>query len=246
MLVLSNPDEHGKTPVAIVCCQHGDERFGLEIFSYFKKRLNEYSGLKLVIANQEAVKRNVRYVDQDLNRSYPGSLKGSREARLAKQVLHEVRASRYVLDIHTTTCPVKMTPIIVGLDAGTKRIIHFSPWEKVARMSKSFASKALIGHIKSGVSLEYGRVYAREHKLEALNVARDIVDGLIDRRTGKKKRRSVYLIDRTIPLDTVIPRSAKELVWSRELGVYPFLLGEKAYRKIAKGFAAKKKSEMDI
>src|SRR3989344_6616908 len=136
----------GKKPtIAIVCCQHGDEIFGLEVFKYFARHLSSYPAVKLILANEEAVARKTRFIDEDLNRVFNMSKGEAHERRLARQILPEIAKSTYVLDIHTTTSDLRMTPIITTLNAKIRKILRLCPFPEVAYMQPPLGNHALIG-----------------------------------------------------------------------------------------------------
>ena len=56
--------------IAVVCCLHGTEPYGLEVV----KRLP--ASLSFFIGNEKALKENRRFIDSDLNRSFPGKENG--------------------------------------------------------------------------------------------------------------------------------------------------------------------------
>lgn len=63
----------GTPELALVACLHGDERCGE---TAVERVLAEKPALKrsvrFVVANEEAIAANDRYVDEDLNRAFPG------------------------------------------------------------------------------------------------------------------------------------------------------------------------------
>ncbi|MEF8880264.1 MAG: succinylglutamate desuccinylase/aspartoacylase family protein [Candidatus Nanohaloarchaea archaeon] len=93
----------GEAEYAVIGSVHGDEPAGREaIKQVLAKNYSYAKPVKFVIANEEALAQNERFLDSDLNRSFPGDPESeSREERLAAEILEEVGDSR-VLDIHTT------------------------------------------------------------------------------------------------------------------------------------------------
>lgn len=89
-----------KKKLLIICATHGNERIGLEAVEKLKsKGLSDY--FDVVIANQEALAKNVRFTDCDLNRSYPGNKESSLyEKRRAAEILEISRGYGYVIDMH--------------------------------------------------------------------------------------------------------------------------------------------------
>lgn len=89
-----------KKEILIIAATHGDEKIGIEVINELKKeKLNNF--FDYMIANSKALEINKRYLDKDLNRSYPGK-KFSRfyEKRVAYRNLMMAKKYRYVIDIH--------------------------------------------------------------------------------------------------------------------------------------------------
>jgi len=93
----------GKAEYVIVGSVHGDEPCGKEAIKRFiesEYELNE--SVKFIVANEEALEQNERFLDVDLNRSFPGDPKSNNhEERLASKITEEIEGKK-VLDIHTT------------------------------------------------------------------------------------------------------------------------------------------------
>src|SRR3989344_7923920 len=87
-----------------VVCQHGNELTPLEIIKrYFKDKVS------YIIANSEAVHKNKRFIESDLNRSFNGK-SNTFEEKIAQKLLKELKKYKYVLDFHTSTSD---TPIFI-------------------------------------------------------------------------------------------------------------------------------------
>lgn len=93
----------GEPEIAVVGGIHGDEPAGVRAVEHLMETRPEVARpVKLVVANEEAIERGVRYVEADLNRSFPGRADGqSHEVRLAHAVGAEVRDC-VTLALHTT------------------------------------------------------------------------------------------------------------------------------------------------
>lgn len=93
----------GTAEVAIVAAIHGDEPCGARAV----ERLLADAGalerpVKLIVANEAALDRGERGVDEDLNRAFPGDPDGdSHEAHLAHDLAREVQGCT-VLALHST------------------------------------------------------------------------------------------------------------------------------------------------
>ncbi|MBT6691760.1 hypothetical protein HOB10_05530 [Candidatus Parcubacteria bacterium] len=234
MTVIKNL-KNNKSIVTVVCCLHGDEIFGLRVFEYFQKCIQDFSGLKIILANEPALRAKKRFITHDLNRVFPGQSRGSYEQVLAQRIMKEIGQTKYLLDIHTTTADIEMTPIVTNLNHNTKKVINLCNSKEVAKMKKTFGTKALIGQFNSGVSFEFNEQYAKQEL--ALRGVINMVQALLSGRIVQKKPRKIFYINSIISLDESFSRAARNFI--RCKNIYPFLLGNKSYKDI-KGFAANK------
>jgi predicted deacylase len=83
----------GEPEVAIVGGIHGDEPCGPKaVEALLEADLDVQRPVKLIIANEKALEQGVRYVDEDLNRAFPGDRDAdTHEGRLAHELLTEIR-----------------------------------------------------------------------------------------------------------------------------------------------------------
>ena len=96
----------GAPEVAVVGGVHGDEPSGVRAVDRLRDaiergELDLQRGLALVVANPPAVEAGVRYLDSDLNRSFPGDPDGDREERLAARLVEATR-DLLTLSLHAT------------------------------------------------------------------------------------------------------------------------------------------------
>lgn len=94
---------NGEPELAILGGVHGDEPCGVQaIEALLDAEPDVERPVKLVIANERAVERTVRYTETDLNRSFPGDPDAeSYETRLAYELLEELRGCT-TLSMHST------------------------------------------------------------------------------------------------------------------------------------------------
>jgi predicted deacylase len=96
----------GEPEVAVVGGVHGDEPSGVRAVERLRRAIDRGElelrrGLALVVANPAAVEAGVRYLDSDLNRSFPGDPDGDREGRLAARLVEATR-DLLTLSLHAT------------------------------------------------------------------------------------------------------------------------------------------------
>jgi hypothetical protein len=228
MICLDIKNDPTSRRIAVVGCQHGNEVIGRQVYDVIKARQNEFKNLLVIVANTDAYVANKRYIDQDLNRSFPGDPRGNTEERLAAEILPLITEADYVIDLHTTTSPGFDRAAIVGpLDERNKRMIQAFDVNEVAVMETSLLKSSLIGNVRNGVSIEYGlKVAAQEGKAD------EIVVSILKLQEGEQipsRRVSTYEVKGVIPLETKTEVPLRNFVYSDELEGYPFIVDEKHY-----------------
>ncbi|WP_254841285.1 succinylglutamate desuccinylase/aspartoacylase domain-containing protein [Natronomonas marina] len=92
----------GDPELAVVGGVHGDEPSGVRAVERLRDAdLSLRRGVKFVVANPPAVEAGQRYLETDLNRSFPGDSDGSLEERLAARLCAET-AGLPTLSLHAT------------------------------------------------------------------------------------------------------------------------------------------------
>ena len=89
-----------KKEILIICATHGNEKIGIGLVKKLKeKKLRKY--FDYLIANPKALKKNVRFLDCDLNRSYPGIENSEKyEEKRAFEIFKTAKEYKYVIDMH--------------------------------------------------------------------------------------------------------------------------------------------------
>lgn len=82
----------GDPEVAVVAAIHGDEPCGVRAVERLLAAEPEFErAAKLIVANEEALAADQRYLDEDLNRAFPGDPNGeTHESRLAAELTAEL------------------------------------------------------------------------------------------------------------------------------------------------------------
>lgn len=220
----------GKTKFVLVCCLHGDEPFGRKVFDYFEKYSDSYGTFKLILANQIALSKKVRFIDADLNRCFPGSRSGNFEQKIAYNLIKKIPKTAYIFDIHTTITNIKFAPIITSYNKHTQKILNLIDAECVIQVKEVLSGKSLIGQFDRGVSLEINRHYAK--KDEALSAVAQIISDLFSGRQKLKRYRKIFQVDGVIDKKIKLPKKVDNFKKIRGLGVYPILYHKNSYPDI--------------
>ncbi|NHN40985.1 succinylglutamate desuccinylase [Halorubellus sp. JP-L1] len=118
----------GDPEVAVVAAIHGDEPCGVRAI---ERVLEEDPAVKepakLVVANELALERGVRYVDEDMNRAFPGAPEAeTHEARLAYRLGEELEGCR-VLAMHSTQSHGEPFAVVDGVHDFAREVVPHLP-----------------------------------------------------------------------------------------------------------------------
>lgn len=95
---------------------HGNETLGIELVKLLQSK--PIPDVDAALLNMQAVAANVRFVEQDLNRSFPGDIASDDyETKRAAEVLAMCSGYDVVFDFHNTGCPNNDCSF-VGKDCG--------------------------------------------------------------------------------------------------------------------------------
>jgi succinylglutamate desuccinylase len=134
----------------LICCLHGNEGYGLEV-------CKNQSLFPFIFANKKSFKENKRFIDQDLNRSFPGKKEGNYEERLAFEIKKKLKKFKFIIDLHSSSNSCPMFGIITKPN---KEKINFAKkigLKKLVIMTPEFASgNSLIDFVDCGISIEIG------------------------------------------------------------------------------------------
>lgn len=93
----------GEPEFTVMGSIHGDEPAGKKAIEQFLEEEHDFKRpVQFVIGNEKALEDGERFIDSDLNRSFPGKPDSeSYEERLASKIIDAVEGTK-LLDIHTT------------------------------------------------------------------------------------------------------------------------------------------------
>ena len=160
-----------KKSIAIVVCMHGNERVGL----FLKKRLG-HTGVPVFIGNPKALKKDIRFIEKDLNRVFPGNSKGCYEEKRAAKILNKLKKFDIVIDIHSSSNKCPLFGIITKPSKEKILIAQKMGLKKLAIMPEKFAKNgSLIDNIRCGISLEIGPHKAKKNVKQLTKTIKNLI-----------------------------------------------------------------------
>lgn len=229
--------------ILIVGAQHGDERLGPRLNRFLKNHATgRYKDVDYLCGNPRALRRNVRFTETDLNRSYDMASPKTYEQKRAQKILRYIEAGRYdyVLDVHTSRADVGGFVLATHLDGAVGQIITASCFERVAIMPPHIADCSLIGRAPNAISIEYERRLGRGKR--ALQEMVQLLDNLL---SGKPqpRQRDVFYVSGKIPLDCPISNDSKSFELCSQ-GFYPIIFAKNGSYSQYKGFVAYRRERL--
>jgi predicted deacylase len=179
----------GTPEVAVVGSIHGDEPCGaVAIERLVAEDPAVRRPVKLIVANEEALDAGVRFVDEDLNRAFPGDPDAdAHERRLAVHLARELRGCT-TLSLHSTQSFAEPFALVDRVDAVTQSICPQLPVSVVVETDR-FTDGRLIEHPHT-VEVECGLQGTDEAAENAYDLVRafldatDVLDAADDRLPG--------------------------------------------------------------
>ena len=207
---------------------HGDEKIGVEIIERLRmKGLDRF--FDCLVANPKALRKNTRFIDVDLNRSYPG-VKNSKlyEKKLAYENLRKTKKYQYVIDIHEASSGINNFVIAPRKTIGNKKLIDLINLKFVLIWPEP---KGPLGEfLKNSVELEFGM--KNKKRKNVIDLAQKIIEQFIKNVYSVKSKLSkgkqifyVYgkLLGNTFPNKKIIDFRQTKIGGER---FYPLLTGQ--------------------
>ena len=171
----------GEPEFAVIGSMHGDEPAGEKAIQKVLEKGYEFrKPVKFIIANEEALEKDERYLDTDLNRSFPGDPESNnREERLAAQILEEIGDSK-VLDIHTTHSFDRPFANTKSFEGPEIEMIKASGAEYAVKFE---GGNGTLTDFVTGITLEAGMQHSNQAVENAVNVIENFLAyfGIIDK-----------------------------------------------------------------
>jgi predicted deacylase len=165
-----------RRPIAVVAALHGDEPCGAyAIADLLSTDPTFHRRVKFVVANERAMEAGNRYVDDDLNRAFPGDPDSeSHERRLAARLLDEL-GDAAVLTFHSTDAKPTPFALLQNPSETTDAIVRATGLEHVVDIS--YVDGGLEA-VVDGVAVECSPMRTRA----AAESARDILERFLTAR----------------------------------------------------------------
>lgn len=153
----------GSPRVAVVGGIHGDEPGGEVIVERLIDELSvDHGTVQLVVANEQALEAGQRYVETDLNRTFPGDPDSDQyETALAARLVDHLEGADAVLAIHTSRSAPPPFAIFSELTDSVRRSVTAMPVEFVLD-SGGLRATTLDSVVPHTVSFEAGHQGSQE------------------------------------------------------------------------------------
>lgn len=246
----------GESCIAIVGGTHGDEPRTAEVIEKVKEKVeklqqtNLNGRVKLVVANEKALKQGIRYTEADLNRSFPGDKDSNLyEERLASEVYGELVETKSVLSLHSTMSAPPPFAITSNIEANKKDILSL-PVDYVVDTSQ-LRGTTMDTHIPQTTTVEIGRTgsqtalefgyktalsYLRTHNIltdkEPIQSDKTIIQARRELKKSYGEPNVYYRNFEKIPKgETIAEDNGIEHTADKE-GLIPVLMSEKGYEDL--------------
>jgi predicted deacylase len=136
----------GDPEIAIVGGIHGDEPCGPRaIEALIQANLSVNRPVKLIVVNEKAAAQNLRYLEEDLNRVFPGDPDAkTHEGRLAHRLLQEIRGCT-VFSLHSTQSYAAAFALCDTVDTVARTVVPYLSVDALVE-THGFSEGRLIEH----------------------------------------------------------------------------------------------------
>ncbi|MFZ1301639.1 MAG: succinylglutamate desuccinylase/aspartoacylase family protein [Candidatus Microsaccharimonas sp.] len=184
--------------VTLLAAMHGIETYGIDLHKAFTERFPELvENVQLIIGNELAYEKQVRYIDVDMNRHY-GQPEDAHESEEIQRIEQQLEAFQpdYIIDIHTTKRDSGVF-FISDIPNTTREVIFDMIPVDICIMKDSVINKSFIGHHNNAVSLEYSLRFITDDSTEAfVNALANVINEKPNNNHG-----SVYDVSHLISKD---------------------------------------------
>lgn len=228
--------------VCVIACVHGNEPYGKAVVRKLQRLALRRGKLTVLIAHPRALRRNVRYIDEDLNRCFPGKKNGTIEERIAHRLVRILGAHDIVIDLHSSSTPTEPFAIVTKRTRRHRELLATIPVPRAVIMTRRLArGRSLIDHCALGVSLEMGKHDDPRIVSGAVKTVKEMLaaQGMLSQPPSRKRRTILYAAYDLTRQGGRPARRNFSLMWEKGKRFYPFLItppeaGNVAYVKARK------------
>jgi succinylglutamate desuccinylase len=194
----------GNPEIAIVAGIHGDEPCGVRaVEQLLADRPTVHRPVKLVVANERALEADERYLEADLNRSFPGDPDAdAHERRLANELVQELQDCT-VLALHSTQSYDDPFAVVNSVSELTRSVCPALPIDTVVETG-AFTEGRIFGSVQRAIEIECGYQGSDEAACNAEAICRAFL-GAMDAfpspqsADGSADELPVYRLERRVP-----------------------------------------------
>lgn len=212
---------HGNEPAPFQAIQNVIKHKGREYFD---------AHADFVVANPIATEKNVRFIDADLNRIYPGNINSLLyEERRAVEVLEIAKKYKYVIDIHTTVSDSGIFTIVSKPTQNNLKLAKQLSLDKIViwESTSGRPTGPITSYLENAVGIECSTYYER-YMRDLEGAISDTIDVLSEHKTFNAPK-EIYKVIGSISSDTHIlsetPSDFRALKYENGI-VYPLLCNQ--------------------
>lgn len=163
--------------ILLLTAMHGDEKMGRHVLQKLQKE--KPGKFTWIIANEQAQKTQIRFVDADLNRVAPG-IKDAKEyeVRRAYELLKIVKDYKYLIDIHDTIANSGIFTIITNLKLENLFLAVALPIRNIVIWASKKSKKIgpLTRFVSCGIEIECGPRNSKKIQEQLYDIIKSIID----------------------------------------------------------------------
>lgn len=255
----------GDPEYAVIGGIHGDEPCGARaIETILSDDPDVAEPVAFVVANERALERGDRYVEEDLNRAFPGDPDGdTHESRLAARIAEEI-GDCVTFSMHSTQSYRELFALVKGLEDFSRHITTHLSVNAVVDVGE-FDKGRLFEAVPQTIEIECGYQGSDQARENALTVAREFLGatGVVpEYKRGPQRNLPLYRLRKPVPKQGASPYEVyasnfeqveagepfaatgnDELV--ADEGFYPVLMSPYGYENLF-GYAAERIGAVDL
>jgi succinylglutamate desuccinylase len=188
--------------IAVVGGIHGDEPCGVRAIEAVLETDAEFERpVAFVVANEEALAADERYVDEDLNRAFPGDPAGeTHESRLAARIGEEI-GDCTTLSMHSTQSYREMFALVKDLDEFSRQHCPYLSVDAVVDVG-AYDTGRLFESVPQTIEIECGYQRSEQATENATQVTREFLGtiGAVPEWQRRPQRAlSLYRLSKPVP-----------------------------------------------